>query len=55
MLSELLIPPVVTPEKKQDADKLIELFLRLQNQALLNFEQPSKSSPQGIRELCRMH
>jgi hypothetical protein len=40
--------------RKADARKLVDLFLRLERQALWNFEQPRATSPRAIRELCRM-
>ena len=54
MISELLTQPVEHPAKKVDANRLIDLFVRLENQALWNFEQPRTTSPRGIRELCTM-
>ena len=54
MISELLTQPVDDPAKKDDANRLIDLFVRLENQALWNFEQPKTASPRGIRELCTM-
>jgi hypothetical protein len=54
MISELLKQPVDDPAKKGDANRLIDLFVRLENQALWNFEQPKTASPRGIRELCKM-
>jgi hypothetical protein len=35
------------------AEKVIEKFFRLENQALWNFERPSDPLPRGIRELCK--
>ncbi len=35
------------------AQKLIELFLKLQARALWNFEQPRRTSPPDVGELCR--
>jgi len=35
------------------AQKLIGLFLKLQGRALWNFEQPRRTSPPDIGELCR--
>jgi hypothetical protein len=54
MIGELLTQPVDDPAKKGDANQLIELFVRLENQALWNFEQPKTTYPRGIRELCTM-
>jgi hypothetical protein len=54
MIGELLTQPVDAPAKKDDANRLINLFVRLENQALWNFEQPRTASPRGIRELCTM-
>ena len=39
---------------KRVADKLINLFSKLQNQALWNFEQPKPVSPKVMRRLCQM-
>jgi hypothetical protein len=54
MISELLTPRVDDPAKKDNANRLIDLFVRLEKQALWNFEQPRTSAPRGIRELCTM-
>jgi hypothetical protein len=35
------------------AQKLIDLFLKLQARALWNFEQPKRTSPPDVGELCR--
>jgi hypothetical protein len=35
------------------AQKLIDLFLKLQARALWNFEQPKRASPPDVAELCR--
>jgi hypothetical protein len=35
------------------AQKLIELFSKLQARALWNFEQPKRTSPPDVGELCR--
>ncbi|SRR5713101_9393184 len=42
------------PKTKQVADKLINLFSKLQNQALWNFEQPKPVSPRIMKRLCQM-
>ncbi len=39
---------------KPNADKLISLFARLQNQALWNFEQPKPVSPRVLQRLCQL-
>jgi hypothetical protein len=39
---------------KRDADKLIKLFSKLQNQALWNFEQPKPVSQKVMQRLCQM-
>lgn len=36
------------------ANKLIDLFSKLQNQALWNFEQPKPVSPRVMQRLCQM-
>jgi hypothetical protein len=38
---------------KADAQKVIELFARLQTKALWNFEQPKQTAPPDLGELCR--
>ena len=55
MMRELLAEsknPKGKSKKKQVVNELIDLFLRLQNQALWNFELPRSSSNRQIRELC---
>lgn len=52
LIGRLLTPPVDDPAKKDEANLLIDLFGRLENQALVNFEQPKTASPRGLRELC---
>jgi len=42
------------PEAKPTANKLIEWFSRLQDQALWNFEQPRPVSPNALQRLCKM-
>lgn len=42
------------PKSKSLANKLIDLFARLQNQALWNFEQPKPVSQKVITRLCQM-
>ena len=41
------------PNTKNVANKLIDLFSELQNQALWNFEQPKPVSPRVMRRLCQ--
>lgn len=54
MISELLAARADDPAKKQSANRLIDLFVRLEKQALWNFEQPKTAPPPRIRELCTM-
>jgi hypothetical protein len=42
------------PKGKEIADKLIDLFSKLQNQALWNFEQPKPVSRKVMTRLCQM-
>lgn len=42
------------PKTKVVANKLIELFSELQNQALWNFEQPKPVSPKVMTRLCQL-
>jgi hypothetical protein len=42
------------PKTKHVANKLIDLFSKLQNQALWNFEQPKPVSPKVMRRLCQL-
>ncbi len=42
------------PDTKQVANRLIDLFSKLQNQALWNFEQPKPVSPKVMRRLCQL-
>ena len=42
------------PKAKPAANKLIELFSKLQDQALWNFEQPRPVSPGAMQRLCKM-
>jgi hypothetical protein len=42
------------PETKPVADNLIELFSKLQDQALWNFEQPRPVSPGAMQRLCKL-
>jgi hypothetical protein len=39
---------------KPVADNLINLFSRLQDQALWNFEQPRPVSPGAMQRLCKL-
>jgi len=39
---------------KQIAEKLIDLFSKLQDQALVNFEQPKPVSPKVMQRLCQL-
>jgi len=40
--------------RKQEARELIDLFTRLQVQALWSFEQPEAPPTEGLRDLCRL-
>jgi hypothetical protein len=42
------------PRTKPLANKLIELFSKLQNQALWNFEQPTPVSDSVMQRLCQL-
>jgi len=42
------------PKTKRVANRLIDLFSKLQNQALWNFEQPKPVSPKVMTRLCQM-
>jgi hypothetical protein len=42
------------PQARPTANNLIELFSRLQDQALWNFEQPRPVSPNALQRLCKM-
>lgn len=42
------------PKAKPAANKLINLFSKLQDQALWNFEQPRPVSPGAMQRLCKM-
>lgn len=42
------------PESKPAANNLIDLFSKLQDQALWNFEQPRPVSPKTLQRLCKM-
>jgi len=52
-LEQLISGTPESQEKKEQAARLIELFGRLQNQALWNFEQPKPVSPQVVQQLCQ--
>ena len=41
-------------EAKPTAEKLIDLFSKLQDQALWNFEQPRPVSPKVMQRLCQL-
>ena len=41
-------------ERNTEATQLIELFNRLQIQALWSFERPEAPPTEGLRELCKM-
>jgi hypothetical protein len=42
------------PKTKLVANKLIDLFSKLQNQALWNYEQPKPVSPKVMQRLCQL-
>lgn len=42
------------PNAKPAANRLIDLFSRLQDRALWNFEQPRPVSPGAMQRLCKM-
>ncbi len=52
-LETLLNPQVELQDRISLAEKVIERFFKLENQALWNFERPSDPLPRGIRELCK--
>lgn len=41
-------------ESKEVANSLIDLFSKLQDQALWNFEQPDPVSPAVMQRLCKL-
>jgi hypothetical protein len=43
-----------SPKAKPAANNLIELFSKLQDQALWNFEQPRPVSPSDMQRLCNL-
>jgi len=53
MIQAILRAPT-DPKTKQVANRLIDLFSKLQNQALWNFEQPKPVSPKVMRRLCQL-
>jgi len=53
MLQTVLREPR-NPDAKSAANKLIDLFSRLQDRALWNFEQPRPVSPGAMQRLCKM-
>jgi hypothetical protein len=54
MIRILLRTVPKAPEAKADAEKLIDLFSKLQDQALWNFEQPRPVSPKVMQRLCQL-
>jgi len=42
------------PKAKPAANRLIDLFSKLQDQALWNFEQPRPVSPNAMQRLCKL-
>jgi hypothetical protein len=54
MISVVLRSAPKNPKSKATAEKLIDLFSRLQDQALWNFEQPKPVSPKVMQRLCQM-
>ncbi|MGD0300645.1 MAG: hypothetical protein ABSE86_26470 [Bryobacteraceae bacterium] len=53
MLDQLASGDLESDDKKNQAGRLIDLFGRLQNQALWNFEQPKPVSAQVLQQLCQ--
>jgi hypothetical protein len=53
MIQEILREPE-NPKAKPAANDLINLFSKLQDQALWNFEQPRPVSPGAMQRLCRL-
>jgi hypothetical protein len=53
MIQVILRRPA-NPKAKPAANSLIDLFSRLQDQALWNFEQPRPVSPGAMQRLCRL-
>ena len=53
MIQEILRKPE-NPKAKPAANDLINLFSKLQDQALWNFEQPRPVSPRTMERLCRL-
>jgi hypothetical protein len=51
---EQIIRDPAGSKAKPAADRLIDLFSRLQDQALWNFEQPRPVSPGDMQRLCRL-
>jgi hypothetical protein len=43
-----------SPKAKPAANNLIDLFSKLQDQALWNFEQPRPVSPSDLQRLCKL-
>lgn len=54
IIRTLLRSPSGDPKTKAMAEKLIDLFSRLQDQALWNFEQPKPVSPRVMQRLCQL-
>jgi hypothetical protein len=42
------------PNTKEIAEKLVDLFSKLQDQALVNFEHPQPVSPRVMQRLCQL-
>jgi hypothetical protein len=53
MIQRILSKPE-NPRAKPAANKLIDLFSKLQDQALWNFEQPRPVSPGAMQRLCKL-
>jgi hypothetical protein len=52
-LIKRLLAPSAKQQKLESAQRLIELFSKLQTKALWNFRQPRQALPRSFRELCR--
>lgn len=53
MIQTILREPE-NPKAKSAANGLIDLFSKLQDQALWNFEQPRPVSPRAMQRLCKL-
>src|ERR1700737_387719 len=53
LTKELLTDTEEDPAKRQKAGELLTLFSKLQTKALWNFEQPRRTPPPDLGELCQ--